>query len=106
MYRITIEQTSYAFPDLKALMAKATPIRSGDQLAGIAAKTMEEHVAAQMCLADVPLRRFLEEPLIDYDKDEVTQLIIDTHDVKAFEPISSLTVGEFRNWILNDHTTT
>ena len=105
MYKITLDNTTFAFPDLKSLMAKATPLRSGDQLAGIAAKNMEEHVAAQMCLADVPLRRFLEEPLIDYDKDEVTRLIIDTHDARAFAPISGLTVGEFRNWILNDHTT-
>ena len=105
MYKIVLDNNTYAFPDLKALMAKATPLRSGDQLAGIAALSMEEHVAAQMCLADVPLRRFLEEPLIDYDKDEVTRLIIDTHDAQAFAPISGLTVGEFRNWILNDHTT-
>lgn len=103
MYKIVLGHNTYAFPDLKALMAKATPLRSGDVLAGIAAMSMEEHVAAQMCLADVPLKRFLEEPLIDYDKDEVTRLILDTHDADAFQPISSLTVGEFRNWILNDH---
>lgn len=105
MYKIVLGNNTYAFPDLKALMAKATPLRSGDVLAGIAAQSMEEHVAAQMCLADVPLKRFLEEPLIDYDKDEVTRLVIDTHDKEAFHPISSLTVGEFRNWILNDHVT-
>lgn len=105
MYKIVLGNNTYAFPDLKALMAKATPLRSGDVLAGIAAQSMEEHVAAQMCLADVPLKRFLEEPLIDYDKDEVTRLVIDTHDKEAFRPISNLTVGEFRNWILNDHVT-
>ncbi|MDD5862665.1 MAG: ethanolamine ammonia-lyase subunit EutB [Prevotella sp.] len=99
MYKITLDHTTFAFPDLKMLMAKATPLRSGDQLAGIAAKSMEEHVAAQMCLADVPLRRFLEEPLIDYEKDEVTRLVFDTHDAGAFAPISDLTVGEFRNTI-------
>jgi ethanolamine ammonia-lyase large subunit len=106
MYKIDIGNTTYTFHDLKDLMAKATPLRSGDQLAGIAARSLEEHVAAQMCLADVPLKRFLEEPLVDYDKDEITRLIIDTHDKRAFAPISHLTVGDFRNWILNDHTTT
>ena len=105
MYKIVLGDTTYSFADLKDLMAKATPLRSGDQLAGIAATSMEEHVAAQMCLADVPLRRFLEEQLIDYDKDEVTRLVVDTHDADAFMPISHLTVGDFRNWILNDHTT-
>lgn len=105
MYKIVLGDTTYSFADLKDLMAKATPLRSGDQLAGIAATSMEEHVAAQMCLADVPLRRFLEEQLIDYDKDEVTRLVVDTHDTDAFMPISHLTVGDFRNWILNDHTT-
>lgn len=106
MYRISIGNTTYKFKDLKDLMAKATPLRSGDELAGIAANSMEEHVAAQMCLAEVPLTRFLEEPVIPYEADEITRLIIDTHDKEAFLPIAHLTVGDFRNWILNDHVDT
>lgn len=106
MYRISIGNTTYKFKDLKDLMAKATPLRSGDELAGIAANSMEEHVAAQMCLAEVPLSRFLEEPVIPYETDEITRLIIDTHDKEAFVPIAHLTVGDFRNWILNDHVDT
>ena len=105
MYKISLGNITYSFTDLKDLMAKATPLRSGDELAGIAARTQEEHGAAQMCLAGVPLQRFLEEPLIPYETDEVTRLIIDTHDEKAFAPISHLTVGEFRNWILSDCAT-
>ena len=87
-------------------MAKASPARSGDDLAGVSARSMEERIAAKMCLADVPLKRFLEEQLIPYEDDEVTRLIVDTHDKAAFARISSLTVGDFRNWLLNDHTTT
>jgi ethanolamine ammonia-lyase large subunit len=86
-------------------MAKATPARSGDDLAGISARSMEERVAAKMVLANLPLKTFLDEPLIPYEKDEVTRLILDTHDAAAFAPISHLTVGDFRNWLLNDHTT-
>lgn len=104
-YKINLGDISYSFRDLKDLMAKATPIRSGDELAGIAATSMEEHVAAQMRLAEVPLQTFLEEPLIDYDKDEITRLIIDTHDKDAFRPISHLTVGDFRNWLLSETCT-
>lgn len=104
-YRITLGDTSYSFRDLKDVMAKATPLRSGDELAGIAAHSMEERIAAKMCLADVPLKQFLEEPLIPYEKDEVTRLVIDTHDKEAFSEISHLTVGDFRNWILSDDTT-
>ena len=81
-------------------MAKASPARSGDELAGIAAQSREERVAAQLCLAELPLRTFLDEPLIPYEKDEVTRLILDTHDAAAFAPVSSLTVGDFRNWLL------
>jgi ethanolamine ammonia-lyase large subunit len=83
--------------ELKTLLAKATPLRSGDQLAGIAAETAEERVAAQMELADTPLSRFLNELLIE---DEVTRLIIDTHDQEAFAPVAHLSVGEFREWLL------
>lgn len=104
-YKINLGDITYTFRDLKDLMAKATPLRSGDELAGIAATSMEEHVAAQMRLAEVPLTQFLEEPLIDYDKDEITRLIIDTHDREAFRPISHLTVGDFRNWLLSETCT-
>lgn len=106
MYKTNIGNITYEFRDLKDVMAKATPLRSGDELAGIAATSMEEHVAAQICLADIPLKRFLEEPVIPYEKDEVTRLIIDSHDEVAFEPISHLTIGEFRNWLLSDYATT
>lgn len=105
MYKINLGYKVYSFSDLKDLMAKATPERSGDELAGIAAQTMEGRIAAKMRLAEVPLSTFLAEPLIPYEKDEVTRLIIDTHDKEAFLPISHLTVGDFRNWILSDHTT-
>ena len=85
---------------LAALMAKASPLRSGDVLAGVAAQSQEERVRARMELAQVPLRRFLAEPLIPYETDEVTRLICDSHDEVAFGPIASLTVGEFREWLL------
>ena len=104
-YKINLGDITYSFKDLKDLMAKATPARSGDDLAGISARSMEERVAAKMVLANLPLKTFLDEPLIPYEKDEVTRLILDTHDATAFAPISHLTVGDFRNWLLNDHTT-
>ncbi len=104
-YKINLGDITYSFKDLKDLMAKATPARSGDDLAGISARSMEERVAAKMVLANLPLKTFLDEPLIPYEKDEVTRLILDTHDAAAFAPISHLTVGDFRNWLLNDHTT-
>ncbi|MCF0213874.1 MAG: ethanolamine ammonia-lyase subunit EutB, partial [Muribaculaceae bacterium] len=106
MYRTSIGNISYVFDSLKEVMAKASPSRSGDDLAGISASTMEERVAAKIVLADVPLKRFLEEPLIPYETDEVTRLIIDTHDAEAFAPVSHLTVGEFRNWLLAEDATT
>lgn len=105
MYKIVLEETTYTFHDLKDLMAKATPARSGDDLAGISAHSMEERVAAKMCLADLPLKVFLEEPLIPYESDEVTRLIFDSHDADAFSLISHLTVGDFRNWLLCETTT-
>ena len=92
------------FADLKTLLAKASPLRSGDELAGIAAASAEERVRAQMELADVPLKQFLNEPLIPYEDDEVTRLILDSHDATAFAPVSSLTVGEFREWLLAQET--
>ena len=103
-YRTRFESLGYVFPDLKTLMAKASPARSGDQLAGLAASTYEERMAARIALADVPLRDFLQNVLIPYEIDEVTRLIIDTHDTAAFAPISHFTVGDFRNWLLLDTT--
>lgn len=92
----------HTFSDLRQLLAKASPPRSGDTLAGIAANSNEERVAAQMCLADVPLKHFLAEWVVPYESDEVTRLICDSHDATAFAPISSLCVGEFRDWLLSD----
>src|SRR4051812_10837869 len=105
IYRHAIAAHSYVFDDLRDLLAKATPPRSGDRLAGIAAQTAEEMVAARMALADVPLRQFLEEAVVPYDDDDVTRLIIDSHDGLAFAAISSLTVGAFRDWLLSDAAT-
>jgi ethanolamine ammonia-lyase large subunit len=101
-YAITIGPRRYRFDDLKTLLARATPLRSGDQLAGIAASSAEERVAAQMCLADVPLVTFLNELLIPYEQDEISRLIIDNHDAQAFAPIRQLTVGGLRDWLLSD----
>jgi ethanolamine ammonia-lyase large subunit len=105
-FRSTIRRETFVFDDLKTLLAKAAPARSGDVLAGIAADSDQERVAAQIALADVPLRVILEEPVVPYESDEVTRLIVDTHDATAFAPISSLTVGEFRDWLLCYETTT
>ncbi|SIQ51791.1 ethanolamine ammonia-lyase subunit EutB [Marinobacterium stanieri] len=105
-YQIDIGQTRYTFADLKTLMAKATPLRSGDCLAGVAAENASERVAAQQCLAEVPLKRFLNEALIPYEQDEVTRLILDSHDAEAFAPVSHLTVGDFRNWLLSELAST
>jgi ethanolamine ammonia-lyase large subunit len=91
---------------LRELLAKASPARSGDELAGIAADSAEERVRAQMALADVPLKRFLAEPVVPYETDEVTRLICDGHDTAAFTPVSHLTVGEFRDWLLGEQATT
>jgi ethanolamine ammonia-lyase large subunit len=95
----------YPFPDLKTLLAKATPARSGDELAGIAADSAEERVAAQMALAELPLRTFLTDVVVPYEKDEVTRLIIDGHDEQAFAPVASLCVGDFRDWLLSEAAT-
>jgi ethanolamine ammonia-lyase large subunit len=105
-FATTIGGTRYVFPDLKTLLANATPRRAGDMLAGIAAADATERVAAQMALADLPLAHFLNELPIPYDNDEVSRLIIDTHDRAAFAPVSSLTVGEFRDWLLSDRADT
>ena len=101
-YGHTLGGVHYRFANLGELMARATPFRSGDALAGIAAASAEERVAAQYALADLPLRTFLDVQLIPYETDEVTRLILDTHDATAFAPIASLTVGEFRDWLLTD----
>ena len=100
-YSRTVGHTVHRFPDLKSLLAKATPARSGDELAGIAATSAQERVAAQMTLADLALETFLSAPLIPYEADEVTRLILDGHDKAAFAPIRDLTVGEFRDWLLS-----
>src|SRR5262249_2971951 len=92
--------------NLRELLAKASPARSGDELAGLAAANAQDRVRAQMKLADVPLKTFLAEPLIPYETDEVTRLICDSHDSEAFAPAASLTVGEFRDWLLSEQATT
>ena len=101
-YQHTIHHRVYRFSSLKELMAKASPLRSGDVLAGICAESYEERVAAQITLADVPLKNFLNEVPVPYEDDEVTRLIIDSHDQTAFAAISHFTVGEFRDWLLGD----
>ena len=101
-YSHTAGTATYGFRDLKDLMAKATPARSGDVLAGVAAHSAEERAVAQMALAELPLATFLNEALVPYETDEITRLIIDTHDAQAFAPVSHLTVGDFRNWLLGD----
>jgi ethanolamine ammonia-lyase large subunit len=105
-YAETLGGTRYVFPDLKTLLARATPPRSGDRLAGVAAADMTERVAAQRALADLSLRRMIEDPVVPYEADEITRLIIDTHDRNAFAPIASMTVGELRDWLLSDATDT
>lgn len=99
-YSVSVGVATYRFASLRELLAKASSARSGDYLAGIAAASEEERIAARMVLADVPLKTFLNEVLIPYELDEVTRLIIDTHDALAFAEISHLTVGEFRDWLL------
>jgi ethanolamine ammonia-lyase large subunit len=105
VYRQVIGANSYVFADLRELLARATPPRSGDRLAGVAAESAEQMIAARMALADVPLKQFLNEAVIPYEDDEVTRLIFDTHDAQAFASISSLTVGGFRDWLLSDTAT-
>jgi len=100
IYRCPIGHQTYQFRDLKEVMAKASPARSGDALAGLAAGSMAERVAAQTVLADVSLADFVAMPLIPYEQDEVTRLIVDSHDAAAFAPVAGLTVGEFRDWLL------
>ena len=106
MYTTTLAGTRHTFADLKALLAAASPARSGDVLAGIAARSMEERVAARYVLADLPLTAFLTDTVIPYESDEVTRLIVDSHDARAFAPVSHLTVGGLREWLLTDTTNT
>ena len=105
IYRQIINTTSYAFGDLRDLLAKASPPRSGDRLAGVAADSAEQMIAARMALADVPLKQFLNEAVVPYEDDEVTRLIVDSHDAPGFAAVSSLTVGGFRDWLLSDAAT-
>jgi ethanolamine ammonia-lyase large subunit len=103
--RRKIREVTYQFEDLRDLLAKASPYRSGDALAGIAAESGEQRAAAQMTLADVPLRSFLQQAVVPYESDEVTRLIVDTHDPAAFAPVAALTVGDLRDWLLSDAAT-
>ncbi|WP_269620543.1 ethanolamine ammonia-lyase subunit EutB [Zhongshania sp. BJYM1] len=105
-FSVNLGQQHYVFADLKTLLAKATPARSGDVLAGVAASNNQERVAAQYALADLPLRHFLNNVVIPYEDDEVTRLIIDSHNATAFMPVAHLTVGGFRDWLLSDAATT
>ncbi|RUR34558.1 ethanolamine ammonia-lyase subunit EutB [Vreelandella nanhaiensis] len=104
-FHSTVGSRHYRFKSLAELMAKATPARSGDRLAGVIAESAEERVVAQMVLAELPLTIFLNEALIPYEQDEITRLIIDDHDAEAFASIRHLTVGDFRNWLLSDQAT-
>jgi ethanolamine ammonia-lyase large subunit len=101
-FQQTLGAQRHHFADLRTLLAKASPARSGDLLAGVAAGTEAERIAARMALADLPLRRLLEDPVIPPEHDEVSRLILAQHDAAAFEPVAHLTVGEFRDWLLSD----
>ena len=105
MHATTLGGTRYVFSDLKTLLAKASPARSGDELAGVAARSATERVAAQMALADLPLPAFLSEGVVPYEDDDVTRLIADSHDAGAFEAVAHLTVGGFRDWLLSEAAT-
>ncbi|HSZ17015.1 MAG TPA: ethanolamine ammonia-lyase subunit EutB [Terracidiphilus sp.] len=105
VFASTIGNVRHTFGSLRELLAKATPLRSGDELAGVAAASAEERVAAQFALADVPLAHFLQEQVVAYESDEVTRLIVDSHDAEAFAPVHSFTVGELRDWLLSDEAT-
>ena len=105
-YRTTIAGQVFAFDDLKQVMAIASPARSGDYLAEIGAGTSQQRMAARHVLADTPLKQFLTEALSPYESDNITRLIIDSHDAAAFAPVSHMTVGDFRNWLLSAQATT
>nr|WP_084147902.1 ethanolamine ammonia-lyase subunit EutB [Deinococcus frigens] len=104
-YHLTLGHRHFSFPDLRGVMACASPSKSGDELAGLAAGSAQEREAARQILADLPLSLFLEDLLIPYEADEVTRLIVDSHDAAAFAPVSGLSVGEFRDWLLGDGAT-
>jgi ethanolamine ammonia-lyase large subunit len=104
-YATTVGNVVYRFDDLKTLLAKATPARSGDDLAGLSATSAEERVAAQMALSDLPLKTFLTEQVVPYESDEVTRLIVDGHDSGAFRPVAHFTVGDLRDWLLSEQVT-
>src|SRR5690606_16833937 len=99
-YRTTLSGQVFDFRELKHVLAAASPARSGDELAGIGAASAQERMAARHVLADLPLSHFLQEAVIPYEADELTRLIIDSHDAQAFAPVSHLTVGGFREWLL------
>jgi len=105
-YRTTIAGQGFTFDDLRQVLACASPARSGDYLAGLGAATAQQRMAARHVLADTPLKQFLTEALIPYEQDNITRLIIDTHDAQAFTPVAHLTVGDFRNWLLSEQATT
>ncbi len=105
-YTATVAGSRHVFADLKTLLARATPLRSGDVLAGVAAASDAERVAARFALAELPLTTFLSETVVPYEDDEVTRLIVDGHDAAAFRPVASLTVGGLRDWLLSDAATT
>ncbi|MGQ0593361.1 MAG: ethanolamine ammonia-lyase subunit EutB, partial [Gammaproteobacteria bacterium] len=104
-YTASLRGKAYRFPDLRTLLARASPLRSADELAGLVAGSEEERAVAQQVLADVPLRQFLEEPLIDTEIDEVSRLILQSHSQDAFAPLASQSVGEFREWLLSEGVT-
>jgi ethanolamine ammonia-lyase large subunit len=106
MFTTALAGTTHTFPDMRTLLARASPDRAGDRLAGLAAESQQARVAARMALADVPLKRFLAEPLIDPATDEVSRLILEQHDANAFARVASFTVGEFRDWLLSDDADT
>jgi ethanolamine ammonia-lyase large subunit len=104
-YAHTLGGETFRFADLRELLARATPLRSGDVLAGVAAASARERMAARLALADLPLKRFLDEAIVPYEEDEVTRLIVDRHEAGAFAEIAHLTVGAFRDWLLSEATT-
>ena len=105
-YRTILHSQVFAFDDLKQVMAAASPARSGDYLAGVGAATSQQRMAARHVLAETPLKQFLTEALVPYEDDNITRLIIDSHDAAAFMPVAHLTVGDFRNWLLSGPCTT
>lgn len=105
-FGVTLAGRSYGFADLRTLLAKASPRRSGDELAGVAAESQEQRVAAQLCLAEVPLTTLLDEPIVPWEIDDVSRLIREQHDPEAFAPVRSMCVGELRDWLLAYDTTT